>query len=102
MMKLVEECAGVGDLSRQGESIGQVRYQIARYQGMQSGNGLPIPGLHRIEGKIDLESGDVVGSLIGTPLMLRLEDGRALGITLADADGRVLSEGHGPTRCLCC
>ena len=102
MMKLVEECAGVGDLSRQGEPIGQVRYQIARYQGMQAGNGLPIPGLHRIEGTIDLEPRDQVASLVGTPLTLRLEDGRALGITLADAGGRVLSEGHGPTRCLCC
>jgi hypothetical protein len=33
---------------------------------------------------------------------LRLEDGRALPVTLADACGRVLSEGHGPSRCQCC
>ena len=101
-MKLVEECAGVGDLSRQGEIIRQVRYRIARYQGMQEGNGLPIPGLHRIEGTIDLGPGADVSDLVGVPLTLRLEDGRALGIALADAGGRVLSEGHGPSRCLCC
>jgi hypothetical protein len=102
MMKLVEEYAGVGDLSREGQVIRQVRYRIARYQGMQAGNGLPIPGLHRIEGAIDLAPADDTAGLIGTPLTLRLEDGRALGITLVDAGGRVLSEGHGPSRCLCC
>jgi hypothetical protein len=35
-------------------------------------------------------------------LTLRLQDGRALGITIADTTGRVLAEGHGPSRCLCC
>jgi hypothetical protein len=35
-------------------------------------------------------------------MTLRLEDGRALAITLVDIEGRVLSEGHGPTKCLCC
>jgi hypothetical protein len=102
-MKLVEQCSGEGDLSRrQGEVIRRVRYRIARSQGMQSGNGLPIPGLHRIEGAIDVESGVDLESLVGIPLTLRLEDGRALGITLADDQGRVLAEGHGPMRCLCC
>ena len=101
-MKLVEECAGHGDLSRQGELIGQVRYRIARYQGMLAGNGMPIPGLHRIEGSVDLSAGSDMSGLVGLPLTLRLEDGRAMGITIADATGRVLSEGHGPSRCLCC
>ena len=101
-MKLVEECVGVGDLSGQGEVLRQVRYKIARYQAFSAGNGLPIPGLHRIEGAIDLPQNGNVAGLIGTPLVLRLEDGRALAVTLADTAGRVLSEGHGPTRCLCC
>ena len=101
-MKLVEECVGVGDLSGQGDVLRQVRYRIARYQGFSAGNGLPIPGLHRIEGAIDLPPDEDVVGLIGAPLVLRLEDGRALTITLADKDGRVLSEGHGPSRCLCC
>ena len=100
-MKLVEEHIGVGDLSGRGEVLGQVRYKIARYQAF-SGNGMPIPGRHRIEGAIDVPPNENVTDLIGTPLVLRLEDGRAIAVTLADASGRVLSEGHGPMRCLCC
>jgi hypothetical protein len=100
MFKLVEEYAGVGDLDADGEVIPRVRYRIARYQGMAEGSGLPIPGVHRIEGSIDTSSD--LGSLIGAPITLRLEDGRALGITIASSDGRVLAEGHGPSRCLCC
>jgi hypothetical protein len=99
-MKLVEECAGVGDLSGQGDVIRQVRYRISRYQGIVEHSGLPIPGLHRIEGSVDAAAD--LGPLVGESLVLRLEDGRALAITIADADGRVLSEGHGPTRCMCC
>jgi hypothetical protein len=63
---------------------------------------MPIPGLHRIEGSVDLSAGSDMSGLVGLPLTLRLEDGRAMGITIADATGRVLSEGHGPSRCLCC
>jgi hypothetical protein len=100
MMKLVEECAGVGDLSGQGDVIRQVRYRISRYQGVIEHSGLPIPGLHRIEGSVDAAAD--LAPLVGESLVLRLEDGRALAITIADADGRVLSEGHGPTRCMCC
>ena len=100
-MKLVEEHAGVGDLSGRGEGLRQVRYRIARYQAF-SGNGLPIPGRHRIEGAIDLPANEDMTDLVGAPLVLRLEDGRAIAVTLADASGRVLSEGHGPMRCLCC
>jgi hypothetical protein len=100
MMKLVEEYAGVGDLSARGESIRQVRYRIARYQGFVEHSGLPIPGVHRIEGSVDTTTD--LAPLVGASLTLRLEDGRALAITLADATGRVLAEGHGPSRCLCC
>lgn len=62
---------------------------------------MPIPGLHRIEGSTDYEVTDA--SLVGRPLMLRLEDGRTIGVTLAARDGRILSEGHGPGGgCQCC
>ena len=98
--KLIEESSGVGELVKDGFVIGQVRYSISRYQGMLVGSGMPIPGLHRLEGSTDFEVTDV--SLIGRPLMLRLEDGRALGVTLATRDGRLLSEGHGPGGCSCC
>jgi len=101
-MRLVEEYAGVGDLSGRDAVLPQVRYKIARYQGFSTGNGLPIPGLHRIEGAIELPLDRNVANLVGLPLVLRLEDGRALTVTLADTAGRVLSEGHGPSRCLCC
>ena len=74
-MKLVEECVGVGDLSGRGEGLKQVRYKIARYQAF-SGNGMPIPGRHRIEGAIDVPPSQDVSDLVGTPLVLRLEDGR--------------------------
>ena len=102
MMKLVEEYAGIGDLSTQDDLVGQVRYRIARYQGMHDVSGVPIPGIHRIEGSLDAVQSVDFAPLIGKSLILRLEDGRALGITLADDDGRVLAEGHGPSRCLCC
>ena len=98
--KLVEQLSGTGDLENDGTLLGRVRYSISRYQGMLVGSGMPIPGLHRIEGSTDFEVTDV--SLIGRPLVLRLEDGRALGVMLAARDGRLLSEGHGPSRCLCC
>ena len=100
MMKLVEEYAGVGDLDAKGEPIPQVRYRIARYQGFVEHSGPARSGRaphRRIGGyAADLEP------LIGQPLTLRLEDGRALAITIADTSGRVLAEGHGPSRCLCC
>ena len=100
MMKLVEEYAGVGDLSGRDESIPQVRYRIARYQGFIEHSGLPVPGVHRIEGSV--ETSVDLQSVIGQSLTLRLEDGRAIAITIADTSGRVLAEGHGPSRCLCC
>ena len=83
-----------------GEVIRQVRYRIARYQGHAEGSGLPIPGLHRIEGSVETSAD--LGPLVGAPLTLRLEDGRALAVTIAGSDGRVLAEGHGPSRCSCC
>ena len=100
MMKLVEEYDGVGDLDANGEPIRQVRYRIARYQGFVDHSGLPVPGVHRIEGSVETAAN--LEPLIGQRLTLRLEDGRALAITIADTSGRVLAEGHGPSRCLCC
>ena len=96
----MEQSAGTGELVLNGTVLGRVRYSITRYQGVLVGSGMPIPGLHRIEGSTDYEVADV--TLIGRPLMLRLEDGRALTVTLAARDGRLLSEGHGPSRCSCC
>jgi hypothetical protein len=99
--KIIEELTGVGELFQDGTVLRRVRYSITRYQGMLVGSGMPVPGLHRIEGATDYEVADV--SLIGRPLTLRLEDGRSIGVTLAARDGRILSEGHGPGGgCQCC
>jgi hypothetical protein len=102
MMKLIEECAGVGELMSEEESLRQVRYRLSRFQGMREGGDLPIPGLHRIEGTVEFDSPASVDGWIGTPLRLKIEDGRVFGITLMDAAGRILSVGHGPSKCLCC
>ena len=98
MMKLVEENAGIGEVISDGRTLGPVRYRINRYQGMSEGSGLPIPGLFRIEGSIDGCHPEWIGAALG----LKLEDGRVLGITLVDNSGRILSEGHGPSKCQCC
>ena len=99
--RLTEELTGVGELFQDGTVLRRVRYSIARYQGFLVGSGMPIPGLHRIEGATDYEVTDA--SLVGRPLTLRLEDGRTIGVTLAARDGRILSEGHGPGGgCQCC
>ncbi|MBI4522109.1 MAG: hypothetical protein HY701_14830 [Gemmatimonadetes bacterium] len=102
MMKLVEEYAGVGDLMQKGEVVRRVHYRISRYQGLLEGSGMPIPGLHRIEGTIDVDAGWDTGGLVGASLVLRLADGRTLPITMIDPGGRILSEGHGPLKCTCC
>ena len=101
--KLVETCAGTGDLIERGVVLRQVRYNVNRFQGMLEGSGMPVPGLHRIEGSIDVALSEDDTRLVGAPLTLRLQDGRALAITLVDRDGRILAEGHGPSRgCSCC
>jgi len=101
--KLVEECSGSGVLMRDGAILYHVGYTITRYQGMLEGSGMPVPGLHRIEGSLDLRAADDQAPPVGVPLTLRLEDGRTLAVTLADRSGRVLAEGHGPSGgCSCC
>lgn len=100
--KLVEECTGTGDLIRNGSVLGRVQYRIDRYQGMLEGSGMPIPGLHRLEGSLQAEGGALPAGA-GDAVTLRLEDGRTVSLTLADGEGRVLAEGHGPGRgCSCC
>jgi len=101
-LKLVEECSGTGELLFASEVLGAVRYSISRFQGMAP-SGMPVPGLHKIEGSIDVEAIPDAASLVGSGLTLRLDDGRTLAITLADERGRVLAEGHGPGHgCSCC
>jgi hypothetical protein len=101
-LKLVEAYAGVGSLRWRDAKFGGVSYRINRYQGMAL-SGLPVPGLHRIEGTVALTNVRDAAALVGASITLDLEDGRSLALVLADADGRVLAEGHGPGRgCSCC
>jgi hypothetical protein len=102
MMKLVEECSGTGELMQNGQTIRPIGYRVRRYQGMTEGSGMPIPGLFRIEGSIGFDSDTDPLEWIGAGLGLKLDDGRVLGITIVDTEGRVLSEGHGPSKCQCC
>ncbi|HEX7080139.1 MAG TPA: hypothetical protein VF329_03920 [Gammaproteobacteria bacterium] len=98
---LVEECAGVGDVHWRGRVFAGIAYEIARFQGMLP-SGLPVPGVHRLEGKVSLDGVPERRELVGSVLTLRLEDGRSLNLTLVADDGSVLAEGHGPSRCTCC
>jgi hypothetical protein len=101
-MRLVEESSGVGELCQNETLLGRVPYRISRFQEFNERSGLPIPGMHRIEGAVDLGREIDAQNWIGIALKLRLENGSVLGVTLVDATGRILSEGHGPSRCLCC
>jgi hypothetical protein len=59
--------------------------------------------LHRIEGTVTLTSVPDAAALVGADVKLDLEDGRSLSLTVADEQGRVLAEGHGPRHgCSCC
>ena len=100
-MKLVEELSGVGELSWRGETFRDVSYSISRFQAMTSG-GLPVPGLHRIEGQLGIEAIEDAAALAEASVSLKLEDGRTMSLTVVDHEGHVLAEGHGPSKCMCC
>lgn len=101
-VKLVEEYAGVGSLRWRDGTISRVPYRISRFQGLAA-SGLPIPGLHRIEGTVALAGLADPAPPVGANVTLALEDGRSLALTVADEGGRVLAEGHGPRHgCSCC
>ena len=100
-MNNIEDLKGIGELRNGGRAVAQVRYALTTYQGTAA-SGLPVPGIFRIEGVVDGGMTASFADVVGLPLQLALADGRVLGITLADATGRVFSEGHGPSRCSCC
>lgn len=101
-MKLVEEREGEGRLTVRGEVVGSVGYEISRFQAMTAG-GMPVPGLHRIEGQLAVETlPESLGLEEDMHIALELEDGRRLNLMLLDTNGRVLAEGHGPGKCGCC
>jgi hypothetical protein len=102
MVRLVEECAGTGDLLLKSLVLRRVRYEIKVFQGMFEGNGLPVPGRRTIEGALDFGDEQASRELVGADLTLQLEDGRKIGITIADADGSICQRAHGGGACGCC
>jgi hypothetical protein len=100
-LKLVERVAGVGELTIDGRVFAPIAYEISRYQGILA-SGLPVPGVHRIEGTVDLTSVPHSAVRVGCDTVLAMENGRTLRVSIASEDGRVLTEGHGPSRCSCC
>ena len=101
-LRLVEQYAGVGCLRWRDRKLDAIQYRINRFQGMAT-SGLPVPGLHRIEGTLLLDNVTDAAQLVGADISLDLEDGRTLALTVADEHGRVLAEGHGPRHgCGCC
>src|SRR6185503_3735347 len=76
-VKLVEEYRGVGALRWRQGTIGAIAYRINRYQGMAL-SGLPVPGVHRIEGTITFANVADAAALVGADVTLDLEDGRSL------------------------
>ena len=102
MVKLVEETSGDGELLLKSHVLGRVRYQIKVFQGMYA-NGMPNPLLRTVEGSIDMEApGDSPSDLIGANLTLRLEDGRRIGVTIADDTGTIHQRPACVTGCSCC
>jgi hypothetical protein len=101
MVKLVEECSGDGELLLKSLVLRQVRYQIKVFQGFFDGNGLPIPSQRTVEGSIEFGAPDA-GDLIGANLTLRLEDGRTIGVIIADDTGAIHQRARCTTGCSCC
>ena len=99
--KLVEEQAGVGRLTHGERDYANVRYRLSKFQGMTRA-GLPVPGVHRIDGQLEFAEDTDLSRLVGSSVKLALEDGREMYVVMVDEAGRVLAEGHGPTRCTCC
>jgi len=88
MVKLVEESSGTGELLLKSLVLRQVRYRIKVFQGM-FGNGLPNPTQRTVEGSIDFVGESGAGDLIGASLTLKMQDGRRIGVTIADDSGTI-------------
>ena len=102
MVRLVEESSGAGELLLKSLVLQQVRYQIKVFQGFFEGNGLPIPNQRTVEGSVDFGNANDTADLIGANLTLRLEDGRRIGVIIADETGAIHQRPQCATGCSCC
>ena len=101
MVRLVEETSGTGELLLKSLVLRQVRYRIKVFQGM-FGNGMPNPTQRTVEGAIDFDGDTGAGDLVGASLTLKLEDGRRIGVTIADDAGTIQQRPACTTGCSCC
>ena len=101
MVKMVEETSGMGELLLKSLVLRRVRYQIKVFQGMY-GNGMPNPMQRTVEGSIEVGAEEGAGDLVGVDLTLRLEDGRRIGVTIADDAGTIHQRPACTTGCSCC
>lgn len=101
MVKLVEETSGTGELLLKSLVLRQVHYRIRVFQGM-FGNGMPNPTHRTVEGSIDLGGDTGAADLVGASLTLKLEDGRRIGVTIADDAGTIQQRPACTTGCSCC
>jgi len=101
MVKLVEETSGTGELLLKSLVLRQVRYRIKVFQGM-FGNGMPNPTQRTVEGSVDFVDDAGAADLVGASLTLKLEDGRRIGVTIADDAGTIQQRPACTTGCSCC
>jgi len=97
----VEQRAGVGTVFCAGVTYENVRYRITRFQGMTRA-GLPVPGVHRLDGRLAFAGQVSLEALVGVDLSLHLDDGSIMKLELLDNEGLVVAYGHGPGKCMCC
>jgi hypothetical protein len=101
MVKLVEETSGRGELLLKSLVLREVRYEIKIFQGM-FGNGMPNPAQRTVEGSVDVAADGGTSDLVGVSLTLCLEDGRRIGVTIADDAGTIHQRPPCTTGCSCC
>jgi len=101
MVTLVEETSGTGELLLKSLVLRTVHYRIKVFQGM-FGNGMPNPVQRTVEGSLDFDGDTGAGDLIGANLTLKLEDGRRIGVTIADEVGTIQQRPPCTTGCSCC
>ena len=94
--RVIEQLNDVGAiLKSDGSELGERRYHLTVYQDMiDVGHGETIPGLRRIEGRIDLEGREGFTFVFeNAELTLRLRDGRSLPFFFSNSDGRIAARG---------
>ena len=98
VQELVERLSGTGDVQHEGGAVvGRRRYELVvtreiLYAEDMAGHSTRIEGLFSIEGSIAAEGFESY-SLVGKPLILRLEDGRRFPFFLQHSNGTIAARG---------